>query len=61
MIVCVCNELNGARVEAAISAGAKTADQVYKACGVERKCGRCQETINVMIEEALQKHRLQAA
>lgn len=50
MIVCVCNNLNNAKVESAIAAGARTADQVYAYCGVKRNCGRCQETIEAMVE-----------
>jgi bacterioferritin-associated ferredoxin len=52
MIVCVCNRLNEARIEAAIRRGAETADEVYAGCGVERNCGRCQETIEDMLDEA---------
>lgn len=50
MIVCVCNNLNNAKVESAISAGAQTADAVYAFCGVKRNCGRCQQTIEAMVE-----------
>ena len=52
MIVCVCNRLNETRVRAAIGSGAGSADEVYTRCGVERNCGRCQETIDVMLDEA---------
>ena len=50
MIVCVCNRLNEARIRAAIAKGAETADEVYSGCGVKRNCGRCQETIEVMLD-----------
>jgi bacterioferritin-associated ferredoxin len=52
MIVCVCNRLNEARVRAAIADGAETPSEVYAGCGVERNCGRCQETIENMLDEA---------
>jgi bacterioferritin-associated ferredoxin len=52
MIVCVCNRVNEARVKAAISAGAETAEEVYAGCGVERNCGLCLETIEDMLAEA---------
>ena len=50
MIVCVCNRLNEARIRAAIAKGAETADEVYSGCGVKRNCGRCQETIEDMLD-----------
>ena len=52
MIVCVCNRVNEARIRAAIAHGADTPDEVYAGCGVERNCGRCQETIENMLDEA---------
>jgi bacterioferritin-associated ferredoxin len=51
MIVCVCNRLNEQRVGTAIMDGAECADQVYARCGVRKNCGRCQETIEGMLEE----------
>jgi bacterioferritin-associated ferredoxin len=50
MIVCVCNRLNEQRVGAAICGGAAHADDVYARCGVRKNCGRCQETIEEMLE-----------
>ena len=52
MIVCVCNRLNDVRIRCAIAAGAQTPLDVYAGCGVERNCGRCQETIAEMLDEA---------
>jgi bacterioferritin-associated ferredoxin len=52
MIVCVCNRVNEARIRAAIAQGAETPDEVYAGCGVERNCGRCQDTIEDMLDEA---------
>jgi bacterioferritin-associated ferredoxin len=49
MIVCVCNRLNESRIGAALD-GARTADDVYARCGVRKNCGRCQETIEGMLE-----------
>lgn len=51
MIVCVCNRLNDQRIGAAISNGAENADDVYARCGVRKNCGRCQETIESLLEE----------
>jgi bacterioferritin-associated ferredoxin len=52
MIVCVCNRLNETRIRAAIRSGAGCADEVYTRCGVERNCGRCQDEIELMLDEA---------
>ena len=52
MIVCVCNRLNDQRVGAAICGGAACADEVYTRCGVRKNCGRCQETIEGMLEQS---------
>jgi bacterioferritin-associated ferredoxin len=52
MIVCVCNRLNEQRIGAAICGGAACADEVYARCGVRKNCGRCQETIEGMLERS---------
>src|ERR1700679_1918576 len=52
MIVCVCNRLNDTRIRAACEAGPACASEVYALCGVKRNCGRCQDTIAEMLEEA---------
>ena len=52
MIVCVCNRLNEQRVGAAIGGGAQCADDVYARCGVRKNCGRCQETIESLLEKS---------
>jgi bacterioferritin-associated ferredoxin len=61
MIVCVCNRLCEARIRTAIAHGAEEPDQVYAGCGVERNCGRCQETIEDMLFEAEAEKRLPRA
>ncbi len=50
MIVCVCNRLNEDRVRNAIAKGACCSEDVYARCGVRKNCGRCQETIEDMLE-----------
>ena len=50
MIVCVCNRLNESKIGAAVCDGARSADEVYARCGVRKNCGRCQETIEGMLE-----------
>ena len=52
MIVCVCNRLNETRVRDAISSGACCSEDVYARCGVRKNCGRCQETIEGMLEQS---------
>ena len=56
MIVCVCNRLNEARIRIAVLSGAGSADEVYARCGVERNCGRCQDEIEQMLDEAQAGH-----
>ena len=51
MIVCVCNRLNEDRIRTAIQGGACCSDDVYTRCGVRKNCGRCQETIEEMLDE----------
>ena len=51
MIVCVCNRLNETRIRAACEAGPARPEDVYALCGVKRNCGRCQETIEDMLDE----------
>lgn len=51
MIVCICNRLNEQRIGAAICSGAKNAEDVYARCGVRKNCGRCQETIETLLEQ----------
>jgi bacterioferritin-associated ferredoxin len=51
MIVCVCNRLNEDRIRTAINGGACCSEDVYSLCGVRKNCGRCQETIEVMLDE----------
>ena len=60
MIVCVCNRLNDQRIGAAIACGAENADDVYARCGVRKNCGRCQETIEGLLEEKRQALSLAA-
>ena len=52
MIVCVCNRLNDAKIRGAIACGAENADEVYAHCNVRKNCGRCQETIERMLDDA---------
>ena len=51
MIVCVCNRLNEDRVRSAIVSGACRPEDVYARCGVRKNCGRCQETIEEMLDK----------
>jgi bacterioferritin-associated ferredoxin len=50
MIVCVCNRLNESKIRRAIEDGVSSSDEVYARCGVRKNCGRCQETIEDMLD-----------
>ncbi len=52
MIVCVCNRLNDAKIRGAIAQGAQSSDDVYSYCNVRKNCGRCQATIEKMLDGA---------
>lgn len=53
MIVCCCNAFNDRAVETAISGGARSVAQVYKAIGVTPRCGTCKDEIQSRISERL--------
>jgi len=57
MIVCVCNRLNDTKIRGAIAQGADTSDNVYSYCNVRKNCGRCQETIEKMLDSAAAQPR----
>lgn len=49
MIVCICRNINQARVLKAIEGGASCASEVHPACGTEVNCGSCLDAIEDMI------------
>lgn len=54
MIVCCCNAFNDRAVDAAISGGARSVGQVYKAIGAAPKCGLCKDLIREHIGRRLE-------
>jgi bacterioferritin-associated ferredoxin len=58
MIVCVCNRLNEVKIRGAIAQGAESSDDVYSYCNVRKNCGRCQTTIEKMLDGAPARPRL---
>jgi bacterioferritin-associated ferredoxin len=53
MIVCCCNAFNDRAVDTAISGGARSVAQVYKAIGVTPRCGTCKSAIQSRITDRL--------
>ena len=51
MILCVCNNINTAKVDAAAAQGAERAGDVMKTCGTKFNCGQCRESINARLAE----------
>lgn len=49
MIVCICKNLNGAKVAQALDAGVSEAEGVHRFHGCEHQCGSCLEEIEAMI------------
>lgn len=61
MFVCICNGITDKQVREAITNGARTADEVYTACGVEPVCGTCADMmIDMIIEEETAKAKAPA-
>ena len=51
MFVCICHAVTVRDVEGAMATGAKTRDQVTRACGAGGDCGSCHWTIERMLED----------
>jgi bacterioferritin-associated ferredoxin len=51
MFVCVCRAVSDARVGQVIDEGAKTVDEVTRACEAGGDCGACREQIQQMIDD----------
>lgn len=49
MILCSCFAVTATDIEAEISAGARTEDQIGQACGAGTDCGDCLDTISDML------------
>ena len=49
MILCSCFAVTETEIEATISAGARTEDQIGEACGAGTDCGDCLDTICDML------------
>ncbi len=49
MIVCLCRNVSEARIRAAISAGARSADDVARATGAGTGCGCCRGTVDAIV------------
>lgn len=49
MILCSCFAVTDTAIEAAMSAGARTEDQIGKACGAGTDCGDCLDIICDML------------
>ena len=54
MIVCICHNLNEAKVRLAVDAGATTACQVHEHYGVRAQCGTCLDFMEECVEVHLE-------
>ncbi|MGF1464437.1 MAG: bacterioferritin-associated ferredoxin [Maricaulaceae bacterium] len=52
VIVCLCHNLNEAKVRAALEAGANQVGHVHRHHGVRPKCGRCLPEMAAMCERS---------
>ena len=51
MIVCICNNINSAMINASIDNGATTVDAVREQTGAAACCGKCQFKVNRLLHE----------
>jgi len=52
MYICICNALNETKIESAFAAGAGSVADVYRACGVAPRCGKCGPEIRARLTNA---------
>jgi bacterioferritin-associated ferredoxin len=58
MIVCLCRGVSDRTVHALVAAGARTHDDVKKACGAGGDCGKCRTMLAELIDEGREtRHR----
>lgn len=50
MILCSCFAITETDIEAEISAGARTEQQIGEQCGAGTDCGGCSDTIRAMLD-----------
>jgi bacterioferritin-associated ferredoxin len=53
MILCMCNAVTEADVQAEIIAGARTEDQISERCGAGADCGSCVEKICAVLRSTV--------
>ena len=52
MYICLCRVVTRTTIEGAITAGARTIEEVGQRCGAGTDCGKCQRTISRLLEAA---------
>jgi bacterioferritin-associated ferredoxin len=61
VIVCHCERVGSAAVEAAIGAGATSVSEVTERCGAGGDCGSCWSTIEALLAVGDQNQSVEAA
>jgi bacterioferritin-associated ferredoxin len=56
MILCLCHGVSDRTVTAVIAAGARTVDQVERACGAGGDCGACRDLLEALVERSRERH-----
>jgi bacterioferritin-associated ferredoxin len=59
MFVCICHAVTDVELDAAITAGARTEEQVGDACGAGTGCGSCLDRICERLSSADPRHGLE--
>lgn len=52
MYICLCRVVTRTEIEGAITAGARTVQEVGQRCGAGTDCGKCQRTISRLLDAA---------
>jgi bacterioferritin-associated ferredoxin len=51
MYICLCRAVSSKTIQKAIAKGANTVEEVGLRCGAGTRCGRCRETIELLLAE----------
>jgi len=51
MLVCVCRVVSDTTVREAVAAGARTVEEVGRACGAGMGCGNCRRSLEAIVAE----------
>jgi bacterioferritin-associated ferredoxin len=56
VILCLCRGVSDHAVDAVISAGARTVEDIERACGAGGDCGACGQALACLVERVRERH-----